>query len=104
MTNEYTAHYAGKSHRELYDQLMAGDPEQIETVATDWHTAETTARHIASEIEKDLRNLDWKGDAGTEYRSRLGMVKTFSGNLAEDQSTVKKTLNTIAGALRTAQK
>jgi hypothetical protein len=104
MSNEYTAHYAGKSHRELYDQLMAGNPEQIEGVSTDWHTAETTARHIAGEIEKDLLKLDWQGDAGTEYRNRLGMVKTFSGNLADDQGVVKKSLTTIAGALRTAQK
>ncbi|MDG6108542.1 hypothetical protein Daura_14190 [Dactylosporangium aurantiacum] len=104
MGNEYTAHYAGKSHRELYDQLMAGDPGQVEGVATDWHTAATTARHIASEIEKDLLKLDWKGDAGQEYRHRLGLVSTFSGGLADDQGEVKKALNTIGAALRTAQK
>ncbi|MEV4513977.1 hypothetical protein AB0K00_34090 [Dactylosporangium sp. NPDC049525] len=104
MSNEYTAHYAGKSHRELYDQLMAGNPDQVDLVSADWRFAESTARHIAGEIDKDLRNLDWKGDAGTEYRLRLGVVSGFSGNLADDQGVVKTTLTTIAGALRTAQK
>ncbi|WP_327004217.1 hypothetical protein OHA72_55775 [Dactylosporangium sp. NBC_01737] len=104
MSNEYTAHYAGKSHRELYDQLMAGNPDQVDLVSVDWRTAESTARHIASEIDKDLLKLDWAGDAGTEYRLRLGVVSGFSGNLADDQGVVKTTLTTIAGALRTAQK
>jgi hypothetical protein len=104
MSNEYTAHYAGKSHRELYDQLMAGNPDQVDLVSADWRAAESTARHIAGEINKDLLKLDWKGDAGTEYRDRLGVVSGFSGNLADDQGVVKTTLTTIAGLLRTAQK
>ncbi|MGI5177138.1 hypothetical protein ACQEVZ_12475 [Dactylosporangium sp. CA-152071] len=104
MSNEYTAHYAGKSHRELYDQLMAGDPGQVEGVSADWHSAETTARHIAGEIDKDLLKLDWAGEAGTEYRQRLGVVSAFSTGLADDHGTVKTALSSIGGALRVAQK
>lgn len=104
MSNEYTAHYAGKSHRELYDQLMAGKPDQIDGVATAWHTSEGTARHIAGEIEKDLKNLDWTSEAGREYQRRLGVVSAFSKLLADDQGAMKRSLTEMSGQLRTTQK
>ncbi|MET7396803.1 hypothetical protein ABZS66_25300 [Dactylosporangium sp. NPDC005572] len=104
MGNEYTPHYAGKSHQQLWNELMAGDPGQIDLVSDDWSKLESDARHLAREITKDLGKLDWKGDAGQEYQYRLGLVSGFSTKLADDHATVRTALDGMSTALRSAQK
>ncbi|WP_238006611.1 hypothetical protein KZZ52_46905 [Dactylosporangium sp. AC04546] len=104
MGNEYTPHYQGKSHQQLWNELMAGDPDQVDLVSDDWSKLESDARHLAGEITKDLAKLDWKGDAGHEYQYRLGLVSGYSTKLADDHATVRSALDGMSTALRSAQK
>ncbi|GGM05745.1 WXG100 family type VII secretion target [Dactylosporangium sucinum] len=103
MGNEYTPHYAGKSHQQLWNELMAGDPKQVDGVSAEWSKLESDTRHIAGEIDKDLAKLDWKGDAGREYQYRLGLVSGYSTKLADDHATVRSALDGMSVSLRTAQ-
>jgi hypothetical protein len=105
VTNEYASRYQGLSHQELYNALQAGDPDQIDGQTAGWRTVESTTRQLADDLSKDLEKLDpdWGGPAGEEYQRRLGLVSDFALRLSDDQSMVKRGLETLSSHLKTAK-
>lgn len=106
MPNEYVARYEGLSHEELWKQLKAGDPNQIDTLAAAWKSLHDTADGLATSLNQDLAKLSagWSSPSGTEYQRRLGLVSSFSSNLATEFTGIQQGLTLMSGPLRTAQK
>ncbi|MDT5043915.1 MAG: hypothetical protein QOE51_4900 [Actinoplanes sp.] len=106
MADEFVARYQGATHRDLYRQLMAGDPDQVEGLAAHWRSLNDTATQLAATLTKDLGDLgpSWDSDAGREFQHRVALVADFSTALGGDFSTMSGTLTTMAGPLREAKK
>src|SRR5262249_44005847 len=98
--------YAGHSHRELYDQLMAGKPDQVGGHAAGLRRLNDTLNGLSSTRATDLAELGvtWNSASGQEYSHRLGTIVTYSGTLADDFATLGGHLTTMASDLRNAQK
>jgi len=85
--DEFTSRYAGVSHRDLWNQLQAGDPGQIDRLAVSWKAIGDTARTLSSTVNTDLGNLDWDSAAGREFHCSSGIerascVRAVSATLA----------------------
>ncbi|MDT4995715.1 MAG: hypothetical protein QOH97_5607 [Actinoplanes sp.] len=106
MADEFVARYQGASHRDLYRQLMAGDPDQVEDLAAHWRSLNDTAAQLTATLTKDLGDLgpSWDSDAGREFQHRVALVADFCTALGGDFSTMSGTLTTMAGPLREARK
>ncbi|MEK8108414.1 hypothetical protein NKG94_32320 [Micromonospora sp. M12] len=83
--SEYTQRYQGNSHQQLYDGLMAGKPEQIEGVATQWAELKGILDGLGRELSGDLEKLGntWTGSAGREFQRRLSLIVAHSDALSE---------------------
>ncbi|HEX5540319.1 MAG TPA: hypothetical protein VFX60_01955 [Micromonospora sp.] len=105
MPDEFQQRYEHLSHRQLYSQLMAGDPEQVERLASQWSSLQTTADGLARSLQSDLNKLTagWSSAAGTEFSRRIGLIKTFADNLAAEFGNVDRGLMLMAGPLRRAK-
>ncbi|MEV4489148.1 WXG100 family type VII secretion target [Micromonospora coxensis] len=103
--SEYTQRYQHVSHRELYDAVRAGDPQQVEGLASEWSSLRDTLDGLARDLDADLEKLapTWTGDAAREFQDRLSLVVRYSTELAEGAADVRQGLNLMAGQLRTAQ-
>ncbi|SCG62567.1 WXG100 family type VII secretion target [Micromonospora halophytica] len=103
--SEYTQRYQHVSHRELYDAVRAGDPQQVEGLASQWSSLRETLDNLARDLDTDLDKLApaWTGDAAREFHDRLSLVVRYSTELAEGAADVRQALNLMAGQLRTAQ-
>lgn len=106
MADEILQRYENASHQELYEQLMAGDPEQIEGLAALWRTVHDTAAGLADTLRRDLAQLVpvWDSAAGREYERRVAAVVTFTETLAGEFDDLRSGLTTMAEALRDAQR
>lgn len=104
--SEYTQRYEGKSHRELYDAVMAGKPEQIDGIAAQWAALKGILDGLSRELSGDLDKLGntWTGSAGREFQRRLSLIVDHSDALGEGMAGVKQGLTMMAGQLRTAHK
>ncbi|MCX5068892.1 hypothetical protein OOJ91_23910 [Micromonospora lupini] len=104
--SEYTQRYQDKSHRELYDAVMAGKPEQIEGIAAQWAALKGILDGLGRELSGDLEKLGntWTGSAGREFQRRLTFVVDHSDALGDGMSGIKQGLTMMAGQLRTAHK
>ncbi|MEH0938176.1 WXG100 family type VII secretion target, partial [Micromonospora psammae] len=104
---DYTHHYQHVSHKELYDAVVqAGDPGQVDGLASQWSTLKDTLDDLARDLDADLDKLagTWSGDAAREFVDRLSLVVRFSGELAEGTAQVRQALTDMADALRVAQR
>ncbi|TDC34399.1 WXG100 family type VII secretion target, partial [Micromonospora sp. KC213] len=103
--SDYTQRYQHVSHRELYDGVHAGDPQQVEGLASQWSALRDTLAGLAQDLERDLDRLApaWTGEAAREFHDRLSLVVGYSTELAEGTAEVRDALNLMAGQLRTAQ-
>ncbi|GIF76380.1 hypothetical protein [Asanoa siamensis] len=99
------ADYAGMSHRELYDQLFAGVPCQVENTIAAWKSAEQQADTLAGAIDRDLSRVlaGWEGAAGTEFRDRVGTIATYSRQLSGNFLATHSGLSQMSTALADAQ-
>lgn len=106
MADEILQRYANASHQELYEQLMAGDPEQIEGLAAQWRSAHDTVAGLGDTLRRDLAQLlpVWDSAAGREYQRRIEAVITFAEMLAGEFGDIRSGLTTMAEALREAQR
>jgi hypothetical protein len=95
--------YAGVSHRDLWNQLQAGDPGQIDGLATSWKSMADTARTLSSTVTTDLGKLDWDSNAGREFQRRLSVLSSYSTDLAHDHDSVHTGLTQMSQSLRTAK-
>ncbi|MEH1057300.1 WXG100 family type VII secretion target [Micromonospora sp. CPCC 206171] len=104
--SEYTQRYQHVSHRELYDAVHAGDPQQIDNLASQWSSLRDTLDNLARDLGADLDKLapTWTGDAAREFQDRLSLVVRYSSDLAEGTADVRQALSLMAGQLRTAQR
>ncbi|MFI6785295.1 WXG100 family type VII secretion target [Micromonospora sp. NPDC050276] len=104
--SEYTQRYQGSSHQQLYDGLMAGKPEQIEGVATQWAELKGILDGLGRELSGDLEKLanTWTGSAGREFHRRLSLIVAHSDALGEGMAGVKQGLTMMADHLRAAHK
>jgi hypothetical protein len=98
--------YATHSHRELYDQLMAGRPDQVEGHAAALRRLHETLDGLSRTLSTDLQELGnaWSSSSGQEYTRRVGAITAYSGAISADFSVLSTTLSAMAGDLRTAQK
>ncbi|MEU1587384.1 hypothetical protein [Micromonospora sp. NPDC005710] len=104
--SEYTQRYQGNSHQQLYDGLMAGKPEQIEGVATQWAELKGILDGLGRELGGDLDKLGntWTGSAGREFHRRLSFIVAHTNALGEGMAGVKQGLTMMADHLRAAHK
>ncbi|MEU5939599.1 WXG100 family type VII secretion target [Micromonospora sp. NPDC047548] len=104
--SEYTQRYQHVSHRELYDAVHAGDPKQIDELASQWSSLRDTLDGLSRDLDADLDKLApaWTGDAAREFHDRLSLVVRYSADLAEGTADVRQALTLMAGQLRTAQR
>lgn len=106
MSDEYVQRYQNVSHEELYRAVHAGDPEQIETLASKWSSLKTTVDGLGRSLREDLDALDrsWSGEAGEEFQRRVNLVVSYSNSIATGMGAVNEGLTLMAGPLRAAQK
>ncbi|MET8091625.1 WXG100 family type VII secretion target, partial [Micromonospora sp. NPDC005220] len=104
--SEYTQRYQGSSHQQLYDGLMAGKPEQIEGVATQWAELKGILDGLGRELSGDLEKLGntWTGSAGQEFHRRLSLIVAHTDALGEGMAGIKQGLTMMADHLRAAHK
>ncbi|MBM0277285.1 WXG100 family type VII secretion target [Micromonospora tarensis] len=104
--SEYTQRYQGSSHQQLYDGLMAGKPEQIEGVATQWAELKGILDGLGRELNGDLEKLGntWTGSAGREFHRRLSLIVAHTDALGEGMAGIKQGLTMMADHLRAAHK
>nr|WTA68269.1 hypothetical protein OHB51_03600 [Micromonospora sp. NBC_00855] len=104
--SEYTQRYQGNSHQQLYDGLMAGKPEQIEGVATQWAELKGILDGLGRELSGDLDKLanTWTGSAGREFHRRLSFIVAHTDALGEGMAGIKQGLTMMADHLRAAHK
>ncbi|HEX5594634.1 MAG TPA: WXG100 family type VII secretion target [Micromonosporaceae bacterium] len=105
MSDDLQQRYAHLSHAQLYNQLMAGDPEQVENLASKWSSLETTIDGLARSLESDLDKLKagWSSAAGVEFSRRLGLIRAFANDLAGEFGSMRRGLSLMATPLRKAQ-
>ncbi len=106
MSDEFVNRYSGLSHEQLWTQLKAGDPGQIDTLATKWKSLHDTADSLANALNTDLGKLTagWSSSSGTEYQRRLSLVSSYSTTMSGEFSDMQHHLTMMAGDLRKAQK
>ncbi|MGI5525190.1 WXG100 family type VII secretion target [Micromonospora sp. CA-259024] len=104
--SEYTQRYQGRSHKELYDGVMAGKPEQVEGVAAQWAELKGILDGLGRELSGDLEKLGntWTGSAGLEFHRRLSLIVAHADALGEGMAGIKQGLTMMADHLRTAHK
>ncbi|MFI6160536.1 WXG100 family type VII secretion target [Micromonospora haikouensis] len=104
--SEYTARYENVSHQRLYDAVRAGDPEQIDGLASSWSSMKGTLDDLARDLRADLEKLanGWTGDAGREFQRRVSLIVDYSTTLSEGMADVRQGLALMATDLRAAQK
>ncbi|GIF49273.1 hypothetical protein DFJ67_2098 [Asanoa ferruginea] len=97
--------YAGMSHRELYDQLFAGKPSDVENTIAAWKSAERQADTLAGAVDRDLDRViaGWEGTAGTEFRDRIGKISGYSRDLSGNFLATHSGLSQMSAALADAQ-
>src|SRR5690554_4377483 len=105
MADEYYARYAGLSHHDLYYQLRAGDPGQVENLASAWRSLAVSVDELAADLDRDLDGLrsSWTGSASDEFDHRVRLVSGFARELSEEFTRTQRSLSLMAGPLRGAQ-
>lgn len=106
MVDEYYERYRRQPHEELFRQLMAGLPTQVDTVAAGWRKAENAIGSLATELRADLARLalTWTGTGSREYQYRLGLVVAYAEKLAEEATAMRTGLEVMSGSLADAQR
>jgi hypothetical protein len=104
--DEYINRYQSYSHEELWKDLKAGDPNQVDTLAAAWKSLHDTASGLATSLNQDLAKLTagWSSSSGTEYQRRVGLIGSFSSAMAGEFDSLYRGLSLMSGPLRTAQK
>ncbi|MEV1156687.1 WXG100 family type VII secretion target [Micromonospora chokoriensis] len=104
--SDYTQRYQGNTHQQLYDGVMAGQPEQIEGVAAQWAELKGIMDGLGRELNGDLEKLSntWTGSAGREFNRRLSLIVAHSDALGDGMAGIKQGLTMMADHLRTARK
>jgi hypothetical protein len=99
------AHYAGKSHQQLYNELMAGKPGQVHAQAATLSSLYSMVDDMSNTLDRDLFGLGlvWQSASGQEYTRRVGAIVSFSGSVAGGFDNMQSGLTVMADQLQTAQ-
>lgn len=103
--SDFYHRYQHESHGALYAQLMAGEPDQIDALASQWRVMEQTLDDLALSLESDLAKLRtaWESASGEEFQRRVGLIGTYARDLAEGFRKLREGLSMMSGPLRNAQ-
>jgi uncharacterized protein YukE len=105
MPDDYYQRYRKLTHDELYHQLMAGAPDQVDAVSQSWHGAGTTVGSLTTTLRDDLATLmaGWEGPAAREFQYRLGLIATYAQKLADEAASIGSGLSVMSTTLRQEQ-
>jgi uncharacterized protein YukE len=105
MADEYFQRYNKVQHDQLYRELMAGTPSQVDSLADVWHTTAETLRTMAANLRTDLATLgnSWAGESATAFQSRAALVASWAEELATEATTMQTGLSAMSAALSSAQ-
>lgn len=97
--------YARFSHADLYAQLQAGQPDQVEGLAATWSSMGNTLSSLSAGLTKDLQRLkgSWDSVSGDEFGRRIAVITEFTADLSENSSKINTGLRAAAADLRSAQ-
>lgn len=103
--SDFYGRYQHVSHAELYQQLMAGQPGQVDGLAAEWQTMEQTLNSLAGDLESDLEKLrtSWQSASGEEFQRRVRAIVQYARDLADSFHNVREGLTMMSGPLREAQ-
>ncbi|GAA3734395.1 hypothetical protein GCM10022225_15960 [Plantactinospora mayteni] len=106
MVDDYHERYRQQTHEELYRQLMAGLPVQVDSVADTWHTVEEAVGSVATALRDDLARVlpTWTGPGSREFHYRLGLIISYAAKLAEEAAAMRTGLAVMAGSLAETQR
>jgi uncharacterized protein YukE len=105
MSGDHYGRYAQLSHEELYRMLMAGEPHQVENLASKWRSMQQTLDGLATSLNTSLDQLGkaWKSESGAEYQRRLSAISSYSSKLSAEFDQVHEGLGLMAAQLREAR-
>jgi hypothetical protein len=106
VVDELYERYRQLSHAELYRQLGAGSPAQVEALTTVWRRVEDVLEALTSALGQDLLTLQqsWTGVGSQEYQYRLGLAVTWADALRKEAAAIRSGLSLMAGMLADAQR
>jgi uncharacterized protein YukE len=95
VSDEFIARYQGVSHEDLWHQLKAGDPDQVDRLAAAWKSLHDTAHSLATSLSQDLDRLTagWVSSSGTEYQRRVHLIAGYSQTMAEEFTGLQQGLS-----------
>jgi hypothetical protein len=106
VVDELYERYRQLSHAELYRQLGAGSPAQVEALTTVWRRVEEALQALTAGLGQDLLTLQqsWTGVGSQEYQYRLGLAVTWAEALRTEAAAIRTGLSLMAGMLADAQR
>jgi hypothetical protein len=104
--DEYIERYRNLSHSDLYAMLNAGNPDQVDDLASKWKSLQDTADLLATTLARDLERLggEWDSESGREFARRVGLIVSYAQMLTSEFGHVKDGLALMSGPLREAKK
>lgn len=105
VVDEYYERYRRLSHDELYRQLRAGTPTQVEGLAASWRRTEDALRALATTLRRDLDALArfWVGVGSDEYQRRLTIVAAWAEALLDEAVAIRTGLSLMSSMLADTQ-
>jgi uncharacterized protein YukE len=105
MADEYFQRYVAVEHAQLYRELMAGAPAQVDSLVDTWHTAAETLRATAANLRTDLATLrdSWAGESSNAFQSRAALVAAWAEELADEAVAMQTGMSAMSAALTHAQ-
>jgi len=106
VVDELYERYRRLSHAELYRQLRAGSPTQLDEMATGWRRAEDALRALTATLRQDLTALQasWTGAGSQEYQHRLRLVASWAEALLAEAVEIRAGLSLMSNLLADAQR
>lgn len=106
MVDELYERYRHLSHADLYRQLRAGSPTQLDEMATGWRRAEDALRALTASLRQDLTALQvaWTGAGSQEYQHRLRLVASWAEALLAEAVAIRTGLSLMSNLLADAQR
>jgi len=100
--DEYFERYRNLSHNDLYAMLNAGNPDQVDDLASKWKSLQNTADYLATTLAGDLDRLrgEWDSESGHEFARRVGLIASYAQTLAGELGHMKDGLTLMSGPLR----
>ncbi|WP_203902487.1 hypothetical protein [Virgisporangium aliadipatigenens] len=106
MPDEYYERYNKMPHDELYRQLQAGSPQQVDAVADRWKVAEEAIGAVAATLRKETERLliRWNSPGSREFQYRLSLVVAYAQKLSDEASAMRGGLSVMGHSLKKAQR